>query len=124
MVDQLPEIIQEIENQENPLNICTQLGLCTATSIPMISRKNPLVQDPPVLKACYDCEIVVKYIEGWLFENSTIAEIIVEVDQLCSYVADFSETCDSLVEYGVEAAIQYIMTNEDPETLCTQIGQC
>ncbi len=82
------------------------------------------VKNQPIVGACYDCEIVVKYIEGWLFENSTEVEIVTELDKLCTYISQFSSTCDALVQYGVDSAIQYIATNEDPETLCTQIGEC
>eukprot|EP01089_Gocevia_fonbrunei_P017375 TRINITY_DN561_c0_g4_i1.p1 TRINITY_DN561_c0_g4~~TRINITY_DN561_c0_g4_i1.p1 ORF type:complete len:114 (-),score=18.17 TRINITY_DN561_c0_g4_i1:77-418(-) len=74
---------------------------------------------------CPLCEFAVKYIEGYIAENATLAEIEQSLDQVCQAAPSFLvQECQDFVNTEVPSLVNYIITTESPETACTQLGLC
>lgn len=52
----VPQIIKYIQTNDNPTQLCQQLGLCSS---------EVTIEDMPKQYMCPFCELVVSYIEGW-----------------------------------------------------------
>ncbi len=71
------------------------------------------------------CQLTVMYVEGYLQQNYTQAQIVKQLEVVCALAPDiFRDQCDSFVEYYVPVLIAYIVKTEDPKTACTQLGIC
>jgi saposin len=108
------ELIQLIQQSENPTQVCTQIGLCTSSSLKTKVRDTN----------CFLCEQVIGAIEGWIDSQSTIQEIESNLQTLCSFVPGFSATCDAIIDAGVPSVVNWIITAENSTVVCTQLGLC
>eukprot|EP01089_Gocevia_fonbrunei_P017370 TRINITY_DN561_c0_g1_i1.p1 TRINITY_DN561_c0_g1~~TRINITY_DN561_c0_g1_i1.p1 ORF type:complete len:112 (+),score=19.13 TRINITY_DN561_c0_g1_i1:268-603(+) len=74
---------------------------------------------------CPLCEFAVKYIEGYLAENQTVAQIVQNLDQVCQAAPSvLSQDCVNFVNTEVPSIVNYIVTTESPDTACTQLNLC
>jgi len=73
---------------------------------------------------CATCEFLVTSIESWVENNQTEAQIIANLEQLCSLVPAFQSVCDQYVTQAVPQIISYIESNYTPEQVCAAIGLC
>jgi len=93
--------------------------------VAFVAAKPQKVQKPH--KAQTDCDIcktLIDAIESWIEDNSTISQIESDLDQVCSWVSPWATVCDQFVAWGIPDIVNYIKTNEDPTTLCSQMGLC
>jgi len=111
----LTEIINFIKQDYTPEQICTKIGLCTSAAVDA-----PKPQDTN----CDLCTYVVGLVENWLESNDTISTVVARLETFCSFVPGFEQVCDQIVEYGVHEFVAYIENNEQPTTVCTQLGLC
>jgi saposin len=104
--------------QKFPPNvICSLLGVCRNQKV-----KPALLQSG---QYCTICEFVVQAIDGYLENNKTISQIKQLLDSLCSFLPpNFSNQCVDFVDNYLELAIQWIISTENPDVFCTQIGLC
>jgi saposin len=113
MVDQyIPQIIEYIEKDYTPQEVCTQLGLC-------ISAKK--VESGPL---CSVCTLVITYIDQYISSNSSIQQIEAELDQICALLGPLSSTCDQFVAQYTPQAIKWIVNGNSPATFCASVGLC
>uniref|UniRef100_A0A6B2LJ60 Saposin B-type domain-containing protein n=1 Tax=Arcella intermedia TaxID=1963864 RepID=A0A6B2LJ60_9EUKA len=106
-----PQIIQWLVDKESPEVVCTQLALCPTTE----------VQGGDY---CSICELVVGYVEAAISSNATEQQIEAGLDQLCAALPTGAPQCVAVVNAYTPQIIKWIMSNEDPDTFCTQAGLC
>ena len=59
------------------------------------------------------CQLTVMYVEGYLQQNYTQAQIIKQLEVVCALSPEpFRDQCDSFVEYYVPVLINYIIKYE------------
>jgi len=75
-------------------------------------------------EVCNDCQFFVSLVENYIESNSSIAEIEEFVELLCKYLPTLEQVCDQVAVYGIEWLVNYIETNEDPLTVCSQFKLC
>eukprot|EP01089_Gocevia_fonbrunei_P017373 TRINITY_DN561_c0_g2_i1.p1 TRINITY_DN561_c0_g2~~TRINITY_DN561_c0_g2_i1.p1 ORF type:complete len:117 (-),score=16.65 TRINITY_DN561_c0_g2_i1:298-648(-) len=74
---------------------------------------------------CPLCEFAVKYIEEFIAQNQTTAEIVQNLDLICQVAPEIlADECVSFVNSEVPAIVNYIITTDSPETACTQLDLC
>jgi len=114
----LPQIIQYIQNDENPAQLCAQLNLCTSKMAVDVKRE---VEQ----SVCSVCQLVVQVVESYITNNATDQQIEAKLDQVCGDLpAPYNGECTLIVNAYLPQIIQYIQNNEQPATLCAQLGLC
>jgi len=114
LVDQyLPQIIAWIEKNETPADICAQLGVC-----------NNKVVKAPEDGFCSICEAIVGFVESYVEQNATIAQIQARLDAACALTGPYASECKALVDQYLPQIIAWIEKNETPADICTQLGVC
>jgi len=125
-----PQIITWIVNKENPQNFCASVGLCPAVAK---SFKHSRVhhQRAKIAKrgeeqgsSCSICELAIQYVEGYVAQNQTEAEIIAQLQTFCTALGPLAAECNSLVATYTPQMIQWINNKESPALFCTQVGVC
>eukprot|EP01112_Ceratiomyxa_fruticulosa_P007711 TRINITY_DN1999_c0_g3_i2.p1 TRINITY_DN1999_c0_g3~~TRINITY_DN1999_c0_g3_i2.p1 ORF type:complete len:314 (+),score=59.79 TRINITY_DN1999_c0_g3_i2:183-1124(+) len=114
--DFAPTIIEYILNKENPQTICTQLTLCSS------SEKVEMVGDT----ACSLCTYIVNLVENYLQNNATETEILTKLEGDCTIlgIPSWINECKSLINVYGPDIVNYLIHNEDPTTVCAQLGLC
>jgi len=141
-------VIQWIEQNESPDEICQQLGLCTSEKTKLPSAKviqsiveaktkfgsSKLVENfikihKPIPKLpadieCTGCNEVIGVIENWLDNTQDQQTVIDTVEVVCTYMPDWETTCDSIVETGVPVVVDWIIKYENSTVVCNQLDLC
>jgi len=104
------QIITWIKQNESPLTICTQLGLCTSGK--------------PTDLECEGCEDVIGYVEQWLANTNNQQVVVSAVEVVCTYMPEWESTCDAIIAAGVPDVINWIETAENKTTVCVQLDLC
>lgn len=141
----IPEIIQYIEQNETPQQICTQLGLCSSVTLINGGLINPHKTAVPTLKElqklspgiltsvkpskvgdaqCDLCQQIIGAIENWMANTNDQAEVITAVEVVCTYMPQWQTTCDAIIEAGVPTVVGWIAQNENSTVVCQQLGLC
>jgi hypothetical protein len=69
--------------------------------------------------------VAVKYIDGYLQQNYTQAQITKQLEVACALSpAPFRAQCDAFVDYYAPLIISYIAKYESPASACAQLGLC
>jgi saposin len=114
----LVEVLNYINQDETPTEICTQLGACTS------GKKVGPIKTQVGQAECGGCEEVVNVVENWLENSDNQQDVIDTVEVVCSYMPAWESTCDSIVASGVPQFVEYVQTYENATTVCNQIGAC
>jgi len=116
VAQEVPQIIQWIEQNQTPDQICSQLGFCNSTRL--------IKQQKPRDANCFICETIISSVEQWVENNSTEQQIEQYLDTLCALVPAFQAQCDSVIASGLTQILQWIEQNETPQQICTNLGLC
>eukprot|EP00029_Vermamoeba_vermiformis_P006925 TRINITY_DN284_c0_g1_i1.p1 TRINITY_DN284_c0_g1~~TRINITY_DN284_c0_g1_i1.p1 ORF type:complete len:210 (-),score=55.03 TRINITY_DN284_c0_g1_i1:653-1282(-) len=109
-------LIQLLLQKETPSVICAQLGLCSSAKLYKPAQSG---------QYCTICEFVVQAAEGYIQSNATLKEIETLLDSVCSILpGGFQDQCADFIDNYLELAIQWILSNENPDVFCTQVGLC
>jgi len=73
---------------------------------------------------CNVCELVVSVTEKYIQNNATEAEIIQALDTLCLQIPVVGQECVTVVNNYTPQIINWIVTKENPQQFCTQVGLC
>jgi len=132
-----PQLIAWIVNKENPQAFCAQVGLCSSANKPVqlkarqhdrVAHKHHAMQKHSLESedqaACPICQLVVTYVEKWLAQNQTEAQIIAQLQAFCSNLGPLSPECSSFVASYAPQIISWLENKEPPSTICAQIGVC
>ncbi|KAI8797151.1 proactivator polypeptide, partial [Biomphalaria glabrata] len=115
-----PMIIQLLIKELDPSQVCTVIGFCAGNKVPAKPSSNP-----PKEGLCDICKYIVTYIDNYLEENATEAEIEVMLDKVCDVLPSaFKDECESIVKQYGPIIIQLILKELDPTQVCTVIGLC
>ncbi|EFA82670.1 saposin B domain-containing protein [Heterostelium album PN500] len=114
-----PTIIQKIQNQENPLTVCTEVGLCT-TAVAKPAPKKAVKGDTECAVCNYIVARAEKYIEG----NLTVPEIVSALETDCADLGPFASICKTAVSLYGPQIVQQLINEVSPTTICTDIGLC
>jgi saposin len=116
----IDEVVAWINQNEDPEQICQQLGLC--------SSKKPAVATKPTKVAstaeCSACENVIATVENWLDSTSNQQEVITAIEVVCTYMPEWSTTCDAIIAWGVPTTVAWIEEYENPTAVCGQLALC
>jgi len=120
----VPQAITWILNNENPQEFCTQVGLC--------SSAKPVLRKAAIKKliiksgsTCSICETLAALLEEFLGNPGTEKEIETELAQLCAQLpAPFDAECNNIVAAYLPELVQWIIKNENPQVLCSQLNLC
>uniref|UniRef100_A0A8C9T0N7 Prosaposin n=1 Tax=Scleropages formosus TaxID=113540 RepID=A0A8C9T0N7_SCLFO len=112
-------IIELLVQEADPKTICTVLGLCKGANPEM---------DKAQFEAggfCEVCKMAVRYIDGFLEQNATEAEIEDAVKKVCNFLPDsYKEECDQLIEQYGPVMVQLLLQMMDPDFVCMKVGAC
>jgi len=121
-----PEIIQLVLDKQPADVVCNEIGLCsnstkTAPAAAPVSMKSSNNTVP-----CELCEMLVYYTEKYIASNHTEGEVIDDLTKLCDDlpVSSWATDCSNMVvEYG-STIVAYIVNEEPPQVICTEIRLC
>lgn len=126
----VPVLINYIIKYEDPQNACQQLGLCTSFAAEPEIVVADLEKFPEVVEVveaspedCQICKMLVGFIESYVQANQTITQIESLLGRVCR-LTPFASQCVVFVDTYTPLIVQYIQANEDPQTVCQQIGVC
>ncbi|KNC50604.1 saposin A [Thecamonas trahens ATCC 50062] len=111
----LPQIIEAIESNETPEQLCTTIGLCSSEIADVAAPFDD----------CSICQLVVGELEKLLENNHTIEIIETELGKVCALLpASWASTCTALVNNYLPELIQHLEDDLPPKTACQKIGFC
>lgn len=116
-----PEIIQLVLDKQPADIVCSEIGLCSNSTkaVAPIKASNGTV-------VCEICEMLVYYTEKYIASNKTEGQVLTELSKVCSAlpIQSWATDCANIVvEYG-DAIIAYIVNEEPPQVVCTEIRLC
>ncbi|BFZ17741.1 hypothetical protein BsWGS_20780 [Bradybaena similaris] len=118
-----PLIVQLLVAELQPEKVCEAMKLCAANK-PAFSQVHTQPKQPND-ELCDVCKYVVNYLDTFLDENSTQAEIEAELDKVCKILpANWTQQCVSLVESYTPLIIQMLIGELRPEDVCKAIKWC
>jgi saposin len=120
-----PEIIQLVIDKQPADVVCTEIGLCNSSKIE-VAAPAPYKASGNDTVPCELCEMLVYYTEKLIASNKTEGEVIDELTKICAAlpIQSWATDCTNMVvEYG-DAIVAYIVNEEPPEVVCTEIRLC
>jgi len=121
----IAQVISWIQNNETPLQVCTQLGMCSNSSKNAFGVK--LIKEtmvPADDQTCTTCEYIISTVEQWLENTNDQQDVINALETVCTYMPGWETTCDAIIAAGVPQVIEWIATNENSTVVCGQLGLC
>ncbi|XP_061168001.1 uncharacterized protein LOC133176955 [Saccostrea echinata] len=135
-VMQYTEMLVDLLVKMPPKEVCTTLGLCTATKtqvkqelhhVKLIStKKNGLLHlDSTASIECVVCEYVMSELDDILKENRSRQAIENALQTVCSKLPyTISKECSDFVNQYANLVINLLIQEVDPKTVCTELKLC
>jgi len=138
----VPRLITWIIAKENPQKFCAQVHLCNSNKLSeriqsklsertqnRLNRVHTAIKrtesDSQQSGGCQICQVVVTYVEQLVAQNKTVAEIVVKVEELCSFTPPpLNQVCDSIASKYVPSLVKWILKKENPQAFCAQVKLC
>jgi len=130
----VPDIINYLNQNYPPSQICDLLKLCGSTSTGSsgsssgnmnknvkATHKKP--KGPQGLE-CTICEYAVTQIDTYLENNNTVEEIEQLLDNDCQIFGPFSGTCVTLVNTYLPEIVNLLEQDYPPNVVCSMLGIC
>jgi len=137
--DAVPDIINYLNQNYPPSQICDALNLCGSTTTGSSAsssgalgktakkvttpKKAPKIKSPQGLQ-CTVCEYVVTQVDTYLENNNTIEEIEQLLDNDCQIFGPFSGTCTTLVNTYLPDIVNLLEQDYPPDVVCSILGVC
>jgi len=133
-----PDLFQLIATELDPDTRCKSLGFCDgAGQLDQSPKMSPFRPAKPLnvrvmtnvkvkeSPECILCEFVIRELRSLIGDNATEAEIKAALDKVCSYLpATLADECKSFVTLYGDLIIQLLLSEMDPQQICTQLGLC
>jgi saposin len=121
-----PLIVQLLEEEVAPDKVCTAIGLCTADKEATSQTKaQPISVAKSNDEECDLCKYAVSYLDSFLAQNSTEAEVEALLEQVCSILpSSLKQQCDSLVKQYGPLIVELLKAELDPSRVCIAVGLC
>lgn len=123
----LPLVLQLLEKGLNASEICTQIGLCSASNnnIKYHIRKFHRPEHIDNGLACEMCTKIVSYIEQQINDSTIDIEIEKLVEQTCfTFPSPYDALCKTTVEQYLPKVIELIKQGLETSDICTKIALC
>lgn len=115
-------IIELLEQEVTPKEICTVLGLCPARQPKMVKLGAEHIQAGA---SCSVCKMMVNYMDKILQENVTEERIKKALQVVCNYLPDsMSDECSALVLQYEPLFIELLLQAMDPTFVCEKLNLC
>jgi saposin len=125
-----PAIIADIIAKEPPKTVCTQVGLCTAAKtaklVKVAEKPKPTktVAAKAPLDNCATCQTVISFLEAFISDNTTEAEVAKFLTQdLCPSLHISSSVCAQIAN-EIPAIVQALDNDLPPKQICILIKLC
>ncbi|KAM8923809.1 prosaposin [Pelodytes ibericus] len=116
-------IIELLEQEVSPKDICQALGLCSSQRLQKIVKL-----DPVKVKSggcCQLCKLVVNYMDNLLEKNITEERIKNKLKMVCNYLPDsYQEECRAMVTEYEPMLVQLLLQALDPSFVCMKLRMC
>ena len=127
-VDMYTDIIIDMLTKDvSPEMVCTNLGLCKASSN-IVQHQVQLQPEQEVEEAgpyCMLCEMVVKDLDSMLEDKQNEAQIEAALSVVCSQLsAPVHKQCEKLVAKYTEKIIAMFVQDYTPKMVCTELAMC
>jgi len=127
-----PELFELLATELDPTTRCRSLGFCTSfvavfKSVPMLEIHPGKPASPSVGASvqCILCEYVIGELKTLIGTNATEAEVIAAVDKVCNILPKtVADSCRSFIDTYGPAIIKLLISDLDPDQICTEIGLC
>jgi len=73
---------------------------------------------------CQVCEFAIGWVEGQLEDNATEEDVRNLLDSVCDLIGPFKDSCVQMINDNLDQIVQLIINEENPQTVCSQIGMC
>ncbi|XP_028408448.1 prosaposin-like isoform X2 [Dendronephthya gigantea] len=128
----LPLILEALASMDDPSKVCTELGLCNATSkavdrfeMALLRPALKKVEAPTGSAECIICEFVMKELDSILGDKATREEIEAALDKVCSLLpSTIRSECDTFVNKYADEIITLLLEEITPDQICTKLGLC
>lgn len=121
---ELPAIINYLEMNESPGKVCDQINLCDNSTSSLVVAAPKAAVAAPQDGFCSICTAIVGFVEAYLEQNATIAQIEARLDAACALTGPYATQCQALVNAYLPQIIAWIEKNETPQDICTKLGVC
>ncbi|XP_059176048.1 uncharacterized protein LOC131955787 isoform X11 [Physella acuta] len=119
-----PTIIQLLLSKLDPSQVCAKLNFCT-NSTAALKQSAELSLNQPNGELCDLCKYVVTYIDTYLQQNASEAEIEALLEKVCSFLpASIQQQCDSLVATYAPKIIELLLQKLTPSEVCAALKLC
>ncbi|XP_048578713.1 prosaposin [Nematostella vectensis] len=119
IISQLDIILQ------NPKQVCTTLGLCSAEAEEVLKRLLWQALEGGDQGSCEICELVVDKIRGILQNNALQQKVQATLEQFCKTLGPLAAQCKSGVDQYFPIVIAHLNTLlQDSKQVCTELGLC
>ena len=108
-----------IEKLENPMDLCKEVGMCSASGLQLKKEYFPKVNGV----TCEVCELLIQKLDSMLQGNKTVEKVEHALENLCAEFP-WSQQCTDLVDKYAEAITKLMISELDPATICTTLGLC
>lgn len=125
-----PEIIKLVIDKQPADVVCNEVGLCNSSKIADAAIQKIAINAAPAevngTLVCEVCEMLVNFTEKLVANNKTETEIIDGLEVVCNLIPlkSISQECDGMVDEFGTTIIAYLMNEEPPAVVCTEIGLC
>jgi len=127
-----PEIIGLVVQKQPPDVVCTEIGMCNSSKraqdkmpqVPVPIFRIPM--SPNATLVCLTCEVLVNFTEVLIANNKTETEIIQGLNDVCKFIPDksWSADCTKMVEEYGSIIVNYLVNEEPPGVVCTELKLC
>lgn len=128
IADQYINMVYDVMVQQlEPKDVCFLLGLCNSSDRAevMKSLKYILQQRQRASGLCDICESLTKDVQDALRDPAIQKEVMTLVEtKVCPFFGNSSDVCKSYVEMYAPVVFQLLVSELDPQTICTMLGLC
>ena len=125
---EIKQIIEWIEQQLTPTDICERLGFCNKTIALVVSDFSRAQLSGNSSTLCNVCMMIVSAVDG-LFENvvNKLQMVEDELNEVCDAMGDLADQCKSVVVMVVDelkSNVEYLESKLNPEKTCQALSLC
>ncbi|XP_063817383.1 prosaposin isoform X2 [Pseudophryne corroboree] len=115
-------IIELLENEVSPKQICGTLGLCSVRLHRVVALNPVHVQSG---NYCSLCKMIIQYLDTILQKNATEIRIKNALEIVCNFLPDdLVAECNELVSTYEPMFIQLVLQALEPNFVCTKMDLC
>ncbi|KAL7646629.1 UNVERIFIED_CONTAM: hypothetical protein RMT77_001880 [Armadillidium vulgare] len=126
----IPELIDTLASQMNPLAVCSTAGLCNNPYVDRLlieyeAKNTDMVVKKGVASAesCLDCKNFIKDVSKTVRTHSR-SDVLDHLLTICGRLSSLSEGCMALVQDNFQMIYDFLSTGLHPVEVCDLFGMC